>query len=76
MTDSSPHSQDGRKPDARVDALEIMRQLCGFREKDGKHCIDCGAEFSAENIFTRDGAREATISGLCERCFDTLEEET
>jgi hypothetical protein len=63
------------RPDARVDALEIMRQLCGFRQKDGKHCIDCGAEFSALNVFTRDGAREASISGLCESCFDAMPED-
>jgi hypothetical protein len=42
----------------------------GLREFDGKHCISCGEEYSAKNVFTPAGWGEIRISGFCERCFD------
>lgn len=35
-------------------------------------CIDCGEEFSNNNVFTEAGWKETKISGLCEKCFDDL----
>lgn len=39
------------------------------------HCIQCKAPFSELNVFTREGARETNISGMCEICFDALFED-
>lgn len=39
-----------------------------------KRCINCGETFSKENIFTELGALETQISGMCEICFDALED--
>lgn len=36
------------------------------------HCIEYKQQFSRANVFTKDGARETQISGLCEKCFDTI----
>lgn len=36
-------------------------------------CTDCGRPIVfGENVFTADGAKEASISGMCEQCFDEL----
>lgn len=35
-------------------------------------CIQCAEPFSPANVFTSEGAAEVAISGLCERCFDSL----
>lgn len=36
------------------------------------HCICCKQPFSSLNVFTVAGAKETTISGMCEICFDGL----
>ncbi len=35
-------------------------------------CIACHQPFTKENVFTSDGLREIAISGMCEKCFDSL----
>lgn len=51
--------------------MELARKGAGLAEKDGVHCVQCGGRFEAGvNIFTSAGSREASISGLCEKCFD------
>ena len=36
-------------------------------------CIDCKKPFKfGVNIFTKEGHKEVTISGLCETCFDSI----
>lgn len=36
------------------------------------HCIYCKQPFSAQNVFTEDGARETQLSQTCEKCFDDM----
>lgn len=38
-------------------------------------CIHCGEPFSNKNVFTREGLAEIAISGVCEKCFDSLFDE-
>lgn len=52
------------------EALGNVRKAIGLREFDGKHCINCGEEYSDKNMFTAAGWSEAKISGFCEKCFD------
>lgn len=35
-------------------------------------CCTCGERFTSDNVFTDAGWAETRISGMCERCFDTL----
>ena len=35
-----------------------------------KSCMICKEDFSHNNVFTKEGAAETRISGLCEVCFD------
>jgi len=39
------------------------------------HCISCKQPFSPDNVFTIEGARETTLSGMCEVCWDELFED-
>jgi hypothetical protein len=39
------------------------------------NCVCCKEEFSKENVFTKEGAAETQISGMCEKCFDAIFEE-
>lgn len=34
------------------------------------HCISCGEEIDYSNTRTKDGWKEVSISGMCEKCFD------
>lgn len=43
-----------------------------WMEKDGTHCVRCREPFGKHNVFTDAGWSETNISGLCERCFDSL----
>jgi len=36
------------------------------------HCIKCKQPFTDANVFTAAGWRETKISGVCEKCFDTM----
>lgn len=39
-------------------------------------CIHCGQPFKyGNNVFTQDGWKEISISGMCESCFDGLFED-
>ena len=39
-------------------------------------CLDCGEPFKfGVNIFTLEGHREVSISGTCEKCFDSYFED-
>lgn len=38
-------------------------------------CVCCKEEFSEFNVFTQLGAVETQLSGLCERCFDSIFED-
>jgi len=39
-------------------------------------CLNCGRPFKfGTNVFTHDGWKEISISGMCESCFDGLFEE-
>lgn len=44
------------------------------KQIDG-HCRRCKQPFTPDTVFTSAGWREATISGLCEKCFDEMFEE-
>ncbi len=35
-------------------------------------CISCHQPFTKENVFTSSGLTEIAISGMCEKCFDSL----
>lgn len=35
-------------------------------------CVQCTEAFTARNVFTEAGWRETQISGMCEKCWDTL----
>ena len=48
------------------------RQAAGFAEPDGIRCVSCRDPFTAANVFTPAGERETRISGLCERCWDSM----
>jgi hypothetical protein len=44
--------------------------------RDEAKCIQCRDPFKfGVNVFTREGAAEVRISGMCERCFDALFDE-
>lgn len=63
--------------------IQIIEQL-GFEnglniiELRNKHlnnpdyCISCGEKFSDKNVFTELGWKETKISGMCEKCWDTI----
>lgn len=40
------------------------------------HCIECRQLFTSKNVFTREGAKETQLSGMCECCFDELFEDS
>lgn len=42
------------------------------RCKAERRCIQCGEKFSETNVYTKEGALETQISGICERCFDEI----
>jgi len=45
-------------------------------DKDDARCIDCKQPFKfGVNIFTKEGAAEVRISGICEKCFDSYFED-
>lgn len=57
---------------------ENDRVIVGGVEVDRKDakCIDCEQPFKfGVNVFTREGQKEIAISGLCEKCFDSLFED-
>jgi len=39
------------------------------------HCVECEEPFTPSNVYSADGWKETQISGLCEDCFDTIEED-
>ena len=41
-------------------------------EIDDNICIECGHEFSDNNVYSDAGWRETKISGMCEVCFDEM----
>lgn len=60
-----------------TDAAEYRRQ----KEWTGrfvKHraCEHCKEPFSDANVMTPDGWKETQISGICEKCFDSICEES
>lgn len=38
-------------------------------------CTNCNKPFSNENTYSKEGWKETQISGMCEKCFDSLFEE-
>lgn len=47
-----------------------------YVNKEDARCIDCKQPFKfGINIFTTEGHREVTISGTCEKCFDSYFED-
>jgi hypothetical protein len=53
-----------------VDRLIVGREIVD--RKDAR-CVECKEPFKwGVNVFTKDGAKEVAISGLCEACFDTI----
>lgn len=57
---------------------EQIKKEFGISPKEAKEkrvCWNCRESFSDKNTFTEAGRKEAEISGLCEKCFDTLFDE-
>lgn len=64
--------------------MTSLRQLKGeilkiIEQEVGKAppgcCVSCKEPYSDKNVFTQAGWRETLLSGLCEKCFDSMFQE-
>lgn len=60
-------------------SVELASEITGIQVpeevKQGgrfKCCVFCKEPFSDKNVFTQLGWRETQISGMCEKCFDSI----
>lgn len=66
---------DFPKTEEKVVDEKVIVGCISVDRKDAR-CIDCGQPFKfGVNVFTREGNKEISISGTCEKCFDSYFED-
>lgn len=65
-----------KKHEERPESEEQFKRLLEVDRTNFNHCFQCKQPFTSENVYSDMGWRETQISGICEKCFDKMFEES